>query len=371
MNTMGIIFANIYDSSLGELTNKRTIASLPYGGRYRQIDFALSNMANSGISHIGIITKYNYQSLMGHIGSGQEWDLELGSGGLEFLTPFAMGHSGSYRGKLEAVNSAMDFLSRSKEEYVILADSGVLCSIDFSEVLQEHIASGCDLTVVTKSGIANGKKMLDMAVKVDEHGSITDMAVDYCAGPDYEASMGIFILRRELLMEAAREATARCRYRLERDFILRAFHKGKLQVHLHAFDNVALFNESPREYYANNLALLEAPVRRGLFRSGRAIYTRVRDEMPAYFGKTAQLNNSIVGDGCRIHGCVEHSVLFRNVHVEAGAVLRDCVLMQDCKVAAGAYIECVVLDKGIQVRPGARLIGTPEHPVIVSKGDIV
>ena len=132
MNTMGIIFANIYDSSLGELTNKRTMASLPFGGRYRQIDFSLSNMANSGIRHVGIITKYNYQSLMNHIGSGQEWDLELGEGQLEFLTPFAMGHSGSYRGKLEALHSAKEFLELSEEEYVVMADSGVLCSIDFS-----------------------------------------------------------------------------------------------------------------------------------------------------------------------------------------------------------------------------------------------
>lgn len=115
MTTMGIIFANIYDSSLGELTNKRTMASLPYGGRYRQIDFSLSNMTNSAIRHIGIITKYNYQSLMNHIGSGQEWDLELGEGGLEFLTPFAMGHNGSYRGKLEALDSAMNFLKISTE----------------------------------------------------------------------------------------------------------------------------------------------------------------------------------------------------------------------------------------------------------------
>ena len=142
MKAMGIIFANIYDSSLGELTNKRTIASLPYGGRYRQIDFTLSNMSNSGIRHIGVITKYNYQSLMNHIGSGQEWDLELEEGCLEYLTLFALGHNGSYRGKLEALNSAMVFLENSLEEYVILADSNVLCNIALEKVLERHVASG-------------------------------------------------------------------------------------------------------------------------------------------------------------------------------------------------------------------------------------
>ena len=155
MTTMGIIFANIYDSSLGELTNKRTMASLPYGGRYRQIDFSLSNMTNSAIRHIGIITKYNYQSLMNHIGSGQEWDLELGEGGLEFLTPFAMGHNGSYRGKLEALDSAMNFLKISTEEYVVLADSGVLCAIDLRKdrLGRSRRLRARTSTVVAKEGI--------------------------------------------------------------------------------------------------------------------------------------------------------------------------------------------------------------------------
>ena len=189
MKAMGIIFANIYDSSLGELTNKRTIASLPYGGRYRQIDFTLSNMSNSGIRHIGVITKYNYQSLMNHIGSGQEWDLDLEEGGLEYLTPFALGHNGSYRGKLEALNSAMVFLENSLEEYVILADSNVLCNIDLEKVLERHVASGKDITVVVKEGIANGTKQLDLGIRLDEQGQLADMAVDYCAGPEYLANL--------------------------------------------------------------------------------------------------------------------------------------------------------------------------------------
>ena len=226
MDVLGIIFANIYDSSLGQLTNKRTMASLPFGGRYRHIDFPLSNMANAGIHHIGIITKYNYQSLINHVGSGLEWDLALGEGNMEFLTPFSMGHSGTYRGKLEAVNSAAKFIAQQNEEYVILSDSNVLCSIDLTKVLEAHIASGCDVTAVTKSGIADGKKELDLAIKTDDAGQVTQMAVDYVADASYDASMGIFVMKRTLLMEAAKESTSRNRYRLERDFILRSFDEG-------------------------------------------------------------------------------------------------------------------------------------------------
>ena len=230
MTAMGIVFANIYDSSLGSLTNKRTMASLPYGGRYRQIDFSLSNMTNSGIRHIGIITKHNYQSLMNHIGSGQEWDLDLEEGGLEFLTPFAMGHNGSYRGKLEALNSAKSFLEDSAEDYIILADSGVLCAIDFRKVLADHIASGADLTVVTKEGIANGEKQLDLAVRVDDNNRVTDLAVDYCAGKEYLASMGIFIISRELLIREVTEAVAHNRYHFERDLVMHGFAETGMTV---------------------------------------------------------------------------------------------------------------------------------------------
>ena len=371
MTTMGIIFANIYDSSLGELTNKRTMASLPYGGRYRQIDFSLSNMTNSGIRHIGIITKHNYQSLMNHIGSGQEWDLDLEEGGLEFLTPFAMGHNGTYRGKLEALNSAMSFLELSQEEYVILVDSGVLCAIDFRKVLEAHIASGADVTVVVKEGISNGKKQLDMAVKVDASDRVTDLAVDYCADSQYLASMGIFIIKRELLMREVREAVAHNRYHFERDLVMHGFAETGMHVNAYRFGGVALFNESTLEFYQNSLALLRPEVRHGLFGSGLTIYTKVRDEVPAYYGEHSEIDDCIVADGCTLEGSASNSVLFRGVRLAEGARVRDSILMQGVVVGAGADLECVIMDKGVVVRPNSVLRGTKEHPLVFKKGEVV
>lgn len=372
MSTMGIIFANIYDSSLGELTNKRTMASLPYGGRYRQIDFSLSNMTNSGISHLGIITKYNYQSLMNHIGSGQEWDLDLGEGGMEFLTPFAMGHNGSYRGKLEALNSAMRFLESSQEEYIVLADSGVLCAIDFREVVEQHIASGADVTVVAKKGICNGVKQLDLAVKVDDKQRVTDIAVDYCADESYLASMGIFVIKREFMMREVMEAVAHNRYHFERDLVMHGFAETGMQVNAYQFKGVALFNESTAEFYHNNLALLDSEVRHGLFgRPNRTIYTKVRDEVPAYYGEASQIDDCIVADGCTLEGTAIHSVLFRGVRLGKNAAVRDCIVMQGCQIGEGAELECVILDKEVIVHPGARLRGTSEHPLVIKKGEIV
>lgn len=370
MNAMGIVFANIYDSSLGQLTNKRTIASLPYGGRYRQIDFTLSNLCNAGIRRVGVITKYNYQSMMNHIGSGQEWGLELEEGGLEYLTPFAMGPSGSYRGKLEALHSALGYLQSAPQREVVLADSNVLCNIDLTQVLQHHRQSGLDVTVVCKSGIANGVKQLDLALRLQE-GRVTDLAADYCAGPEYEASMGIFVMGRELLIRWVEESVARSRYRFERDLVLQGFTRGSLTVGAWPFDGVAMFNESPREYFQNNLALITKEIRHDLFRPERTVYTKTRDQVPTYYGKVAEIDNCIVADGCRLYGQAADSVLFRGVTLEPGAKLRGCVIMRDCRLGAGAELTNVILDKNVTVHPGVRLCGTPDNPVIVERGAVI
>ena len=204
MEAMGIIFSNIYDSKMGNLTWERTSGSIPFGGRYRQIDFVLSNMSNSGIRNIGIITKYNYQSLMDHLANCEDWDLHLGEN-VRFLPPYATGHTGAYRGKLEALQTALPVLERSDAEYVILSDTTVLCAIDFAEVVDAHVASGCDLTVVAKAGRADGRHTQTLALKVDESGKVVDLAVDYCAPKDYLSGMSMFVIERKKLLNIIQE----------------------------------------------------------------------------------------------------------------------------------------------------------------------
>ena len=150
MNVMGIIFAN--DATLGALTANRTMASLPFGGRYRQVDFALSNLAGAGVRHVGIVTRHHYQSLINHVGSGEEWGLELEEGGLEYLTPYATSKTDNYRGKLESLHSAMTFLQTGPEdELVVMIDSAILSNVDLNQILTSHIQSGRDIIIVTKA----------------------------------------------------------------------------------------------------------------------------------------------------------------------------------------------------------------------------
>ena len=368
MNVMGIIFAN--DASLGTLTEKRTMASLPFGGRYRQVDFALSNLTCAGVRHLGIITRHSYQSLMHHIGSGEEWGLELGEGALEFLTPYAQSVTDSYRGKLESLASAMDFLEYGNEDYVVIIDSAILSNVDLNKVVAAHAASGKDVTVVAKAGICNGTKKVDLALKL-ENGEITDMAVDYVAPAGYLASMDIFVLNKKWLIEQVKECVARNLYHMDRNLVMGGWSRGVVSVNVYEHDGVALFNESVDEYYHNTLSLLDKDVRHDLFGANHPVYTKGRDRVPCYYGEDAELDDCLIADGCMLEGKVEDSVLFRQVTICEDAEVENCIVMNDCVIGKGAKLKYVILDKEVTVTPGAKLYGTKEHPIVIKKGETV
>ena len=369
MNVMGIIFTN--DATMGELTNKRTMASIPFGGRYRQVDFALSNLACAGVHHVGIISRHSYQSLMNHIGDGEEWGLELEEGGLEFLTPYAQTTVGTYRGKLESLYNAMDFLEYGDEdELVVMIDSAVLSNIDLTDVLNAHVASGKDITIVTKAGICNGEKKIDLALKLD-NGEIKDMAVDYIAAPEYVASMDIFVLSKSFLIKSIKYLISRDKFHMDRDLVMGGWQHGLVSVNVYEFDGVAMFNESVEEYFYNSMSLIKKDVRADIFGGNHPVYTKVRDRVPTYYGEGCEVENSLVADGCMLEGEVEDSILFREVTVGKGAEVEDCILFNNAVIGEGAELKYVILDKDVTVTPGAKLIGTKKSPIIVKRGETV
>ena len=368
MNVMGIIFTN--DATMGELTNKRTMASIPFGGRYRQVDFALSNLACAGVRHVGIISRHSYQSLMNHIGDGEEWGLELEEGGLEFLTPYAQSVTHTYRGKLESLANGMDFLEYGDDDLVIMIDSAVLSNIDLNAVVNAHVASGKDVTVVTKKGICNGEKKVDLALKV-ENGEVADMVVDYVADESYVASMDIFVCGKAWLVKSVKEMIARDKFHMDRDLIMGGWSRGVVSVNTYEHDGVAMFNESVEEYFYNTLSLVEKDIRADIFGGNHPVYTKVRDRVPTYYGEECDIEDALVADGCMLEGKVENSVLFRQVTVAEGAEVEDCIIMNDCVIGEGAKLKYVILDKNVTVSAGAKLYGTKKNPVIVKRGETV
>ena len=368
MSVMGIIFAN--DVAIGELTSKRTMASLPFGGRYRQVDFHLANLTAGGIRHLGIVSRSNYQSLMNHVGSGEEWGLELGEGGLEFLTPFSLGKDDRYRGKLENLYAVIDFLVYAEEDYVVLTDSSILTNLDVKDIIASHEASGKDITIVAKPGVADGEKVLDMALKMED-GAVNDIVVNYPAPAGYLASMDLFVVGRKWLIQKINDCVARDKFHMDRDLVLGQWLNNGLTINVYEYTGVALYNESTEQYFQNSLALVDKEVAYGIFHSHHNVYTKVRDCVPTYYGEDCKIENCLIADGCILEGQVEGSVLFRQVTIEKDAKVDKCVIMNDTVVGEGAELKYVILDKNVSVAAGTKLRGDKNHPIIIKRGETV
>ncbi len=370
MKMTGIIFSNIYDDTLGELTANRTVASLPFGGRYRQIDFTLSNMVNSGIRNIGVVTKYNYQSLMDHLGSCQEWDLNNKNGGLYILPPFASGRSEVYRGKLEALHTAMNFLKSQNTDYVVLSDTITICNIDYREIVKTHIDSGRDITVIATKPLNYTDDNL-LVIECDKNFAATDIIINYPAKNGSLTGMGMFIMDREMLIKEVEEAVAQGYYHFEKDFLQRHFNMGNLSVNVYEFKGKVLRNKNIAAFFNNNLKLLDEETRNDIFKTDSPIYTKIRDEIPTYYGETSKVSECLIADGCSIKGEIEESILFRDIKIKKGAKIKKSIIMQGANIGENVYIENAILDKDVTVTDGTRLIGAPESPVIIKKGEIV
>ncbi len=366
----GIIFSNIYDGALGDLTAQRTVASLPFGGRYRQIDFVLSNMVNSNITSVGVITKYHYESLMDHLGSCEEWDLNRKNGGLYIIPPFAFGRSDVYHGKLEALHTALNFLKSQNTEYIVLSDTITICNIDYREVLADHIKSGRDITaVVTKP--RSGADSYPTVFEINDDGSAKSIAVNCAARENSLVGIGMFIMEREALIKVVTECVSAGFYHLEKDFLQKYYNEGKISVNVYTFCETILRNRDIAAYLKNNIMLTNEEIHKSLFKSSAPIYTKVRDEIPTYYGENSIVNECIVADGCVINGELDHSVLFRDVKVEKDAKVIGSVVMQGSKIGKNAYIENAIIDKNVTITEGTRLIGAENSPIIIKKGETI
>ena len=372
MDALGIIFSNIHDANLPELTAGRTTASIPFCGRYRLIDFALSNMVNSGLTKVGVITKSNYQSLMDHVGSGKDWDLARRHGGLIILPPFGAQESTSlYNTRLEALKTATGFLAKSKEEYVVLSDSDVVCSMDYTELLQFHVKRQADISLVyyqTDAKEIYGSN--NIVLGLGEKGRVTDVAFDpeVKSGEKVCQYANICIMRRDLLQNLVADAVAHGKRHFGTDILGANVNRLKIYAWEHRGYFVRI--SSLQSYYDESLKLLNKDNRNSLF-GGGGIYTKVKDSIPTTYGERSIVKNSLIADGCSIEGEVYNSIIFRGVKVAKGTVVKNSILMQDTMVGENALINCIITDKNVVVKDRRVLSGCSNHPFFIHKNTIL
>lgn len=364
-NALGVIFANSYDNLVPELVAERTMASIPFAGRYRMIDFTLSSMANSGIDNVSIIVRKNYHSLMDHLGSGREWDLARKRGGLNIVPPFAERSVKLYSGRVDAIASILSWLQAQKERYVILSDSCIALNIDFNKLIEAHVNSNADVTLVyTHSEIPEGARNDNYTVRIENGRVIELLSNDYRPGVQNLAT-NIYVIERESLIQLIRDAAVRGLVYFERDILAR--NLNLLNVQAYQFEGYTARIADMKSYFDENMRLLQDNNVGKLFDSANPIYTKIRDDNPTRYLEGSSVKNCLVADGCVIEGTVENSVLFRGCQVKKGAVVRNCVLMQDTLVEENAKAEYVVTDKNVHITAGKQLSGAESFPVFVAK----
>ncbi len=369
-NALGVIFANSYDNLVPELVAERTMASIPFAGRYRMIDFTLSNMANSGVDNVSIIVRKNYHSLMDHLGAGREWDLTRKRGGLNIIPPFAERSVKMYSGRVDALASVLSWLSAQKERYVILSDSHIAMNFNFNKLLEAHIESGADVSMVyNRTEIPDGARNDNYTIRIDANGRVTELlSNDYRPGMQ-NLSMNIYVIERESLIQLVRDAAVRGLVYFERDILAR--NLSLLNVRAYEFTGYSARLADMKSYFDENMRLLQPGNVEQLFDAANPIYTKIRDDNPTRYLEGSRVKNCLVADGCVIEGVVENSVLFRGCVVKKGSVVRNCVLMQDSVVEENCSVEYVVTDKNVHITSGKQLCGTDSFPVFVAKNHTV
>ena len=376
MAVAGLIFSNIHNSSMPELTSVRTMASVPYGCRYRLVDFPLSNMVNSGITKIGIITHNNYQSLMDHIGMGKDWDLARRSGGIRILPPFISSYDSANGGKLystrlEALMGVTNFISKCSEEYMVLSDCDAICTIDLNQVLEDHIKKNADITIVTRKVSEKKDIPSDGAteMKCDENGFATEVSAYIDHDRPAEISTNIMIVNRLFLLNAVNDASAHGYRHFYKDIIARRVKSAR--INCYHYEGIYLQITSLESYFRCSMQLLDPEVRGGLFDESNPIYTKLRNSAPTVYAEGSDVKNSYVADGCVIEGTVENSIIFRGVHVGKGTVVKNSILLQDTYTGDNVSLNCVITDKNVVIRNNRVLSGHESMPFFISKGAMV
>lgn len=366
-STVGVIFSSMNEENIPELIKVRSVGSIPYGGRYRLVDFTLSNMVNSGITTVGMITKNNYQSLMDHLGSGKDWDLARKEGGLILLPPYSDESEMLYKNRLEALKGASSFLKKAKEDFVVIADSDAVYKLDYSKVIEFHVKKNADITMVYHEHEIK-KSHYYMTFETDKNDRITNLEINPVAQGFKKNYINVMVARTSFLLRLIQNAIQHGYTSFGKDILSPGVET--LNMYAYKLDGYYSNIDSLSSFFKANMDLLDKNIRKEIF-GDRDVYTKVNDSAPAKFASTANVKNSLVSDGCLIEGTVENCILFRGVKIGKGSVVKNCIIFSENIVGENCNLSYVLSDKDSVIRDNRVLAGCEAQPYFINKGSLI
>lgn len=362
-NCLGIINLDENESRIGELVRNRPLASIPIAARYRIIDFVLSNMTNSGIECIGIFAKNRSRSLMDHLTNGRPWDLHRKKDGLKV---FNFGYEDPSYDDIHNFSDNIEFVKRSRKEYVLMAPSYMICNIDYKEALEKHKKSRSDVTIIYKNVSNADRSFIDCDIlNIDSKDRVLSIGKNIGRESNANISMEMYIMSTELFIDMVLEGVRSGMYRKIKQFI--HSNLGNFKVDSYEFNGYVNCINSLNSYYDANMDLLKKKINSELFYEGKPIYTKVKDEGPTQYSENSNVTNSIIANGCLIEGEVKNCVISRRVYIAKGASIKDCVIMQNTVIGEGASLEKVIANKQTEIGAHESYKGSENWPVVMNK----
>lgn len=371
-NLIGIIFSNIGEESLGGLTQFRTMGSVPIAGKYKMIDFPLSNMSNSGINRVGVIVKNNYKTLMDHLGSGKPWNLSRINDGLFVLPPHINGND-LPTNRIDMLSSIRDFIIESKENYVLLCDCNLVCNINYTDALKSHIEKKADITIMYYQENESLENMFESTILcLNENYRVKNVLIDTPCNKDSKnlyISSDMMIFNKSLLVEIINKCKSHGYTNFKRDVIQRNIHK--LKIYGYEINSFVHKISSLLEYFNCNMSLIDENIKNNLFNNQNPVYTKTYNNIPAKYTHDCKVTNSLVSNGCIIDGKVKNSILFEGVHVGKNSCISNSIIMGNTSIGYNCKLSYTIVDEDAVINMGKKFMGFKSYPVYISKSKII
>ena len=370
MKALGLILAGGKSERLGALSTIRATSAMPVGSCYRAVDFPLSNMTNSGISKVAVITQYNSRSLHDHLSSPKWWDLGSKQGGLFILSPYlTKDNSLWYRDTADSIYQNLTFLRRSNEPYVVISSGDCVYKMDYNEMIAYHEKKGAEITIAYRQ-VSDSDEIRQYGVlELDETERMTDLEEKPLEPQSDLASIGVYVMSRKLLIELIDTIVPQGRYDLVRDLFSR--YRKRLKIYGYRFDGYWRNLNNVHAYFDCNMDFLRREVRSLFMGSFPYIKTKPKDEPPAKYNAGATVTNCLVGSGAILNGHADRSIIFRKVYTGEHSRVHNAIIMEGTRIGNGAIVENAIVDKEVEIMDGAQVIGSLDAPLIVAKGKVV
>ena len=367
MRAIGIILAGGNNHRMRELSQKRAIAAMPIAGSYRSIDFALSNMSNSHIQKVAVLTQYNARSLNEHLSSSKWWDFGRKQGGLYTFTPtITPGHSFWYQGTADAIYQNLSFLKNSHEPYVVIASGDCVYKLDYNKVLEYHIAKRADITVVC-TDVSGEDATRFGCVKMNEDCRIVEFDEKPMVTQSTTISTGIYVIRRRQLIELIEKCGQEDRHDLVKDILIR--YKNLKRIYGYKIDTYWSNISTVESYYKTNMDFLKPEIRDYFFRQYPGIQSKIDDLPPAKYNPGSDVRNSLISSGCIINGQVENSILFKKVFVGNNCVIKNSIILNDVYLGDNTHIENCIVESRDTIRANSYYCGEDSIKVVIEKNE--